>query len=73
MNNLIDSKSFLISLTIGLLITYLFIPTPTVITRYPNLDNLGQITYKDDNDVCYKYKKEEITCNSKNKIFNNNI
>lgn len=65
MYNLIDTKSFLISLTIGLLITYLLIPTPKVITRYPNLDNIDNITYKDDNDVCYKYKKEEILCNSK--------
>ena len=64
MYNLIDPKSFLISLTIGLLITYLLIPSPKVIIRYPNLQNIEHLTYKDDNDLCYKYKKEEVSCNS---------
>jgi hypothetical protein len=73
MYNFIDNKSFLISLTIGLLITYLFIPTPKIIIRSPNLDNIDYITYKDDNDICYKYQKKTIPCTSINKIFNNNI
>ena len=66
MSTFIEPIPFLISLSIGLLITYLLLPTPKVITRYPNLDNAGKITYVDNVGKCYKYKKEEVDCKLQN-------
>lgn len=62
MSTVIEPTPFVISLSIGLIITYLLLPTPKVITRYPNLSNVGKITYLDDKGICYKYKKEVVDC-----------
>jgi len=55
-------KYFFASLFIGLLIGYMTTPEPTIIIKYPTPYNVGQITYKDDADVCYKYRMEKQTC-----------
>ena len=57
-----DPYYFIISFAIGLFMAYLFTPTPEVIIRYPTPENAGKIIYKDDNDVCYKYKASEVQC-----------
>lgn len=63
---------FLISLTVGLLFAYLFTPQPEVIIKYPTPENAGKVVYKDVNDVCYKYKANEVSCPSdKSKIVDN--
>jgi len=62
MSNLIDPNTFIVSLSIGLLITYLILPTPKVIIRYPNLSNIDNVTYVDNKGVCYKYNKESVNC-----------
>jgi len=60
---------FITSLAIGLLLAYLLTPQPEVIIKYPTPDNAGKIIYKDVNDVCYKYKANEVVCPSdKSKI-----
>tara|TARA_B110000858_G_scaffold94668_1_gene109104 strand:- start:26 stop:289 length:264 start_codon:yes stop_codon:yes gene_type:complete len=60
---------FFISLVIGLFFAYIFTPTPEVIIRYPTPENAGKIIYQDTNDICYKYKAEEVQCPSdKSKI-----
>lgn len=61
----IDPIVFLISLTIGLLITYLLLPAPKVVLRYPNLSNIDKVTYIDDQGKCYKYSKKIIECDKK--------
>ena len=53
---------FFISLFIGLFIAYISTPVPDVIIKYPTPQNAGKIVYKDDSDVCYKYKAEEVSC-----------
>ena len=58
----IDPFYFMVSLSIGLLLAYLFTPIPEIIIRYPTPENAGKIIYKDTNDVCYKYKSEEVQC-----------
>ena len=62
---------FFIALFIGLFIAYISTPVPDIIIKYPTPQNAGKIVYKDDSDVCYKYKAEEVSCPSdKSKIKN---
>ena len=53
---------FFIALFIGLFIAYISTPAPDIIIKYPTPQNAGKIVYKDDSDVCYKYKAEEVSC-----------
>lgn len=55
-----EPNVFLISLTIGLVVTYLIIKQPKVIIRYPNLENYKDTVYVDDNNIQYKYEKKDI-------------
>lgn len=58
----IDPFYFLIALCIGLLYSYVTVPQPTVVIKYPTPFNAGKITYIDQNDVCYKYQIKRTTC-----------
>jgi hypothetical protein len=58
----INFKVFLVSLSIGLLFTYLSNPTPTVIYVYPTPDNVDSIEYKDKANNCFQFKSEEVSC-----------
>jgi hypothetical protein len=53
---------FFIALFIGLFIAYISTPVPDIIIKYPTPQNAGKIVYKDDSDVCYKYKVDEVNC-----------
>ena len=64
----IDPVVFLIAFSIGLLYAYISAPEPTVVVKYPTPENAGKITYRDDADVCYRYKVVETTCPVKDMI-----
>ena len=53
---------FIVAFAIGLFFTYITAPTPIPIIQYPTLENAGSIVYKDDADVCYKYKVMKVDC-----------
>ena len=57
-----DPFYFAIGLFIGLLYTYVTKPTPEVVYKYPTPDNAGQIVYKDQAGVCYKYRAQKVDC-----------
>jgi len=52
---------FLISFGIGMLICYLYTPTPKIIFKYPTINNLDQV-YNKDNNTCYKYTIKQVQC-----------
>jgi hypothetical protein len=58
----IDPVYFVAALSVGLFFTYITAPKPTVIIRYPTPDNSGKITYRDDADVCYRYRVIPTAC-----------
>ena len=60
----INIPVFLISLTIGLLYTYLTAPRPNVIYVYPTPENIGQIQYKDESGTCFGFDAVEVSCPS---------
>lgn len=58
----VDPFILLISLCVGLLYTYLYVPKPSIIIKYPTPFNSDTIKYVDDAGVCYKYKVEKTEC-----------
>lgn len=51
---------FLLAVLITLIILYISCPFPKIIIKYPSLDDEISDLYIDDNNVCYKYHREEI-------------
>ena len=58
----IDVNVFLIALSIGLLYTYIVVPRPEIIIKYPTPYNVGKIKYMDEAGTCYKYTIEQTSC-----------
>jgi hypothetical protein len=53
---------FLLGLFIGMFFVYILKPTPTVVYKYPSMDNAGKILYQDRNGVCFKYHADTVDC-----------
>jgi hypothetical protein len=47
---------------ITLFILYITAPAPKIIVKLPSVDDEESSLYIDDNNVCYKYKREEVKC-----------
>ena len=58
----INIPVFIISLAIGLFVTYVTSGPTKSILVYPNPDNIEKLLYKDNADNCFKFKAEEIKC-----------
>lgn len=58
----IELTYFCIAFAVGIFLSYLLSPKVKVIMKLPNPNNNNKITYIDDNNVCYKYKSEEVSC-----------
>lgn len=68
--SLISFPAFFISLAIGLLLVYVFNPTPTVIYVYPTPDNIDKLQYKDNANNCYEFTPQEVKCPDDKSIIN---
>tara|TARA_B100000902_G_C27188061_1_gene852429 strand:- start:494 stop:754 length:261 start_codon:yes stop_codon:yes gene_type:complete len=64
----IDTRWFLISLCVGLLMVYCTTPMPDVIIKYPTPFNSHRMVFKDDVDNCYKFNTHEVSCPKKELI-----
>ena len=53
---------FLISILISFTVLYLLSPEPKIIIKYPKIEDKVSGLYVDDNNICYRYHKEEIKC-----------
>ena len=53
----INIELLIISIMLGIGIIYIYSPKPEVIIKYPNEKNI----YIDNNNVCYKYKKNYLS------------
>tara|TARA_Y100000389_G_C17466566_1_gene526200 strand:+ start:3394 stop:3639 length:246 start_codon:yes stop_codon:yes gene_type:complete len=62
MGKYIDLRLFLISLAFGVLLVYLYQPTPTIIYVYPTPDNVNKLLFKDKADNCFKFRANEVKC-----------
>ena len=61
---------FIVSLAIGLFVSYISMPPAQIIYVYPNPDNENKITFKDKAENCYEYSFEETNCPSNKKEIN---
>ena len=52
-------------IVLGIVGIYFIKPEATVVYKYPTPDNVGKLTYKNKNDVCYKYSGKEVSCDAK--------
>ena len=64
LDKFINPYVFIISFGIAIIIVYIVHPDPTVIYKYPNPENAGNLTYQDENKNCYKYESTEVKCPS---------
>jgi hypothetical protein len=53
---------FLIGIACGTFILFFFKPEPVTMMKYPHPTNVDGRTYKDKNDVCYRYTSKEVNC-----------
>ena len=54
--------AFIIAFAIGIFYVYIATPKPKIVIKYPTPYNSNKIVYRNDNDICYKYKVVEINC-----------
>ena len=66
----------MISFLIGIFMTYITVPLPEIVIKYPTPYN--SIVYKDSSDMCYTYEPQKVDCSGKKlsvipaQIINNN-
>jgi len=58
----IISFYLVISIFVSFIIMYIFFPNPEVVLKMPNAKHEFSDLYVDENNVCYRYKREEIPC-----------
>jgi hypothetical protein len=58
----IEPFYFFISLFIGMFFVYILAPIPDIIIKYPLPNDVNNIIYKDENDMCYKYDVKAVDC-----------
>jgi hypothetical protein len=55
-------STFLISLSLGLLLVYLWGADMHEVYVFPTPENVMRVQYKDTADNCYAYEGKEVTC-----------
>lgn len=53
---------FFLAFAVGLLMCYVTNPKPQVVVKFPSPFNAGKITYKDNNNTCYRYQASKVSC-----------
>lgn len=53
---------FIIAFTAGLFFCYLMHPKPQVVMKFPSPYNAGRVTYKGEDESCYKIKADKVEC-----------
>ena len=53
---------FALSLFVGLFLVYVTSPKPRIILKYPNLKNVNNLNFVDENNNCVKLSAKEVAC-----------
>ena len=62
MFNHFELLPFLIGLSVGIVGLLMWKDKPKVVMKYPHPSNVKNLIYRDANNICYKYKSEEVNC-----------
>jgi len=54
--------SFFIAFAAGVFYVYASSPQPRLVIKYPTPYNANTILYQNNDNICYKYNAEEVTC-----------
>lgn len=54
--------AFLISFAFGIAYVYFTVPARKIVYKYPSPHNAGKIVYQDEENSCYTYSAEKVTC-----------
>jgi hypothetical protein len=57
----------LITIFLTFFALYIIYPHPEIVYITPNPKNKVSQVFKDTNNVCYRYHREEVKCSAKNK------
>lgn len=55
------------SFAIGIMLTYVIVPTPRVVVKFPSPYNAGRVLYRDKADTCFMYRSDHVECSSADK------
>jgi len=58
----INPFAFVVAFGAGLLLTYTVVPPPSVVVKFPTPYNAGRVTYRAEDNNCYKYRADEVAC-----------
>ena len=53
-----------LGLVLGVAGIYFIKPEGTIHFKYPTPENVGKLTYKNKNGVCYQYSGKEVNCDA---------
>jgi len=54
----------LLGVVLGIAGIYFIKPEGTTVFKYPTPENVGKLTYRDKNGVCYQYSGKEVNCDA---------
>ena len=60
--NHLELFPFVIGLAAGVFVIYILKPSTTTVTKYPNLENVGEVVYSDKNGTCFQYATKTVDC-----------
>lgn len=53
---------FTLGLVVGLFLVFVMGPATITQWRFPNLENAGQVVYRDSNGTCFRYDVRRVDC-----------
>lgn len=65
------APTFIISLAIGLFLTYISNPNKNTIYVYPTPENVSKILYRDKTKSCFEFKPRIVNCPKDSNLINN--
>ncbi len=66
-NFYVKFPGLIVGLIIGFIILRLFAIDRPIFYKWPSPDNVGKVTYKDKNGICYQYHGNIVDCDQNKK------
>lgn len=58
----ISAFYFILAFAVGLFYCYISSPKPNIVMKFPSPYNAGKVIYKNNDNSCYKYSAEKVSC-----------
>jgi hypothetical protein len=67
----INIPVFFISLAVGILVMYVFMPDNRKIYVYPSPENVAILQYRDKSGKCFQYEEKQVACPTNKTLIRN--